>query len=146
MIDTIMKDILGYEGQYSVTKDGKVFSHKRKRFLKPTNLKGYKRVKLRDSNNNQKINNKLVHRLVAQAFIPNPNNKLEINHKNSIRDDNRVDNLEWVTRSENNQHAWTYGNKVFKITEKYLDAVKKNINIARKHRLNNIRNNYATRS
>ena len=141
-----MKDILGYEGQYSVTKDGKVYSHKRKRFLKPTNLKGYLRVKLRDSNNNQKINNKLVHRLVAQAFIPNPNNKLEINHKNSIRDDNRVDNLEWATRSENNQHAWTYGNKVFKITEKYLDAVKKNINIARKHRLNNIRNNYATRS
>ena len=140
-----MKDILGYEGQYSVTKDGKVYSHKRKRFLNPSNLKGYQRVKLRDSNNNQKINNKLVHRLVAQAFIPNPNNKLEINHKNSIRDDNRVDNLEWATRSENNQHAWTYGNKVFKITEKYLDAVKKNINIARKQRLNNIRNNYATR-
>lgn len=141
-----MKDILGYEGQYSVTKDGKVYSHKRKRFLKPANLKSYQRVKLRDSNNNQKINNKLVHRLVAQAYISNPNNKLEINHKNSIRDDNRVDNLEWATRSENNQHAWTYGNKVFKITEKYLDAVKKNINIARKHRLNNIRNNYATRS
>jgi hypothetical protein len=43
-----MKDILGYEGQYSVTRDGKVYSYKRKRFLKPTNLKGYKRVKLRD--------------------------------------------------------------------------------------------------
>jgi hypothetical protein len=140
-----MKDILGYEGQYSVTRDGKVYSHKRKRFLNPTNLKGYKRVKLRDSNNNQKISNQLIHRLVAKAFIPNPNNKLEINHKNSIRDDNRVDNLEWATRSENNQHAWTYGNKVFKITEKYLNAVRKNINIARKHRLNNIRNNNATR-
>jgi hypothetical protein len=140
-----MKDILGYEGQYSVTRDGKVYSHKRKRFLSPTNLKGYKRVKLRDSNNNQKISNQLIHRLVAKAFIPNPNNKLEINHKNSIRDDNRVDNLEWATRSENNQHAWTYGNKVFKITEKYLNAVRKNINIARKHRLNNIRNNNATR-
>jgi hypothetical protein len=140
-----MKDILGYEGQYSITRDGKVYSHKRKRFLNPTNLKGYKRVKLRDSNNNQKISNQLIHRLVAKAFIPNPNNKLEINHKNSIRDDNRVDNLEWATRSENNQHAWTYGNKVFKITEKYLNAVRKNINIARKHRLNNIRNNNATR-
>ena len=140
-----MKDILGYEGQYSVTRDGKVYSHKRKIFLSPTNLKGYKRVKLRDSNNNQKISNQLIHRLVAKAFIPNPNNKLEINHKNSIRDDNRVDNLEWATRSENNQHAWTYGNKVFKITEKYLNAVRKNINIARKHRLNNIRNNNATR-
>ena len=140
-----MKDILGYEGQYSITRDGKVYSHKRKRFLNPTNLKGYKRVKLRDSNNNQKISNQLIHRLVAKAFIPNPNNKLEINHKNSIRDDNRVDNLEWATRSENNQHAWTYGNKVFKITEKYINSVRKNINIARKHRLNNIRNNNATR-
>lgn len=108
-----MKDILGYEGQYSVTKDGKVYSHKRKRFLKPSNLKGYQRVKLRDSNNNQKRSEQLVHRLVAKTYIPNPNNKLEINHKNSIRDDNRVDNLEWATRSENNQHAWTYGNKVY---------------------------------
>jgi hypothetical protein len=108
-----MKDIFGYEGQYSVTKDGKVYSHKRKRFLKPTNLKGYQRVKLRDTKNNQKRSEQLVHRLVAKAYIENPNNKLEINHKNSIRNDNRVDNLEWATRSENNQHAWTYGNKVY---------------------------------
>ena len=136
-----MKYILGYEGQYSVTRDGKVYSHKRNRFLNPSNLKGYKRVKLRDSNNNQKISNQLVHRLIAKAYIPNPNNKLEINHKNSIRDDNRVDNLEWSTRSENNQHAWTYGNKVFKKTKKYLDAVKKNIIIARNYRLNKLKNN-----
>ena len=108
-----MKDILGYEGQYSVTKDGKIYSHKRKRYLKSTNLKGYQRVKLRDSKNNQKRSEQLVHRLVAKAYISNPNNKLEINHKNSIRDDNRVENLEWSTRSENNQHAWTYGNKVY---------------------------------
>jgi len=108
-----MKYILGYEGQYSVTKDGKVYSHKRNRYLKPSNLKGYKRVKLRDSNNNQQRSEQLVHRLVAKTYIPNPNNKLEINHKNSIRDDNRVENLEWSTRSENNQHAWTYGNKVY---------------------------------
>jgi len=45
--------IKGYEGQYSASKDGKIFSHKTNRFLKPTNLKGYQRVKLRDSNNNQ---------------------------------------------------------------------------------------------
>jgi len=108
-----MKDILGYEGQYSVTRDGQVYSHKRKRFLNPSNLKGYKRVKLRDSNNNQKRSEQLVHRLVGKTYIPNPNNKLEINHKNSIRDDNRIENLEWSTRSENNQHAWTYGNKVY---------------------------------
>ena len=134
-----MKQVFGFEGQYSVTRDGKVYSHKRNRFLTPMNLKGYKTVKFRDSNNKQKATNQLIHRLVAKAYIPNPNNKLEINHKNSIRDDNRVENLEWATRSENNQHAWTYGNKVFKKTQKYLDAVKKNIIIARSCKLNSLK-------
>ena len=122
-----MKDILGFEGQYSVTKDGKIYSHKRNRFLNPSNLKGYKRVKLRDSNNNQKRYEKLVHRLVAETYIPNPENKLEVNHVNSKRDDNRIENLEWCTREENNQHAWTYGNKVFKKTDNFVKSVKNNI-------------------
>lgn len=55
---------------------------------------------------------KLLHRLIGQAFIPNPENKKCINHKNSIRHDNSLSNLEWATYSDNNQHAFDFGKQV----------------------------------
>lgn len=73
-----------------------------KKMKQETARNGYNRVVLYD--NNRKGKHFLVHRLVAEVFIPNPESKPEINHKNGIKTDNRVENLEWVTHSENMQH------------------------------------------
>jgi hypothetical protein len=64
---------------------------------------GYLRVNIRDGYTRK---TKSIHRLVCNAFIPNPENKLQINHKNGIKDDNRVENLEWCTNSENMKHTF----------------------------------------
>lgn len=101
-------EIKGFPGYY-VTDTGDVYSRNygvsgRFKKLKQENCKnGYKRVSLCINGN---VVRSLVHRLVAKTFIPNPENKCDVNHKNGVRGDNRVENLEWVTRAENIKHAY----------------------------------------
>ena len=100
MIEIIeMRDIKGYEGEYAVTKSGLVWSYKRNKFLKLNdNGIGYLYVALCHGGIRQQ---KYIHRIVAEAFIPNPDNLPEINHKDEDKSNNCVDNLEWITHIDN---------------------------------------------
>lgn len=95
-----MKDIPGYEGRYAVTSCGKVWSYKRNIFMAQRYDKdGYLRVSL--VNDDGKLKTFFVHRLVALAYIPNPEGKGTVNHKDEVKTHNYVGNLEWMTSAEN---------------------------------------------
>lgn len=100
-----MKQI--YEN-YFVTQDGKVYN-KHNKLLSPfDNGRGYLVLGLTIKG---KIRTKAIHRLVAEAFIENPNNLPEVNHKDCNRLNNSVENLEWITHSENIKYSYTMGNR-----------------------------------
>lgn len=108
----IWKDIKGYEGLYQVSNCGRVKSFKRKKeqgevvggFLAYGN---YPAVQL--SIKGQRYKNFSIHRLVAAAFIDNPDQKEQVNHIDGDKTNNHADNLEWVTGSENALHAYEIG-------------------------------------
>ena len=111
----VWKDISGYEDKYQVSNCGNVRSleyHnakglKRTKNLKPaTDCKGYLRCAL---SKNNILRTFKVHRLVAMAFLENPNNLPQVNHKDGNKKNNRVDNLEWSDNSQNIQHAYNNG-------------------------------------
>lgn len=124
----VWRDIVGYEGLYQVSNFGRVKSLKRKyinqygefgekeEFIKAQRLsafdksrkdtKGYFVVSLADNDRGKWVR---VHRLVATAFLPNPDNLPEVNHKDGNKQNNNVENLEWVSHAQNCLHAWRSG-------------------------------------
>lgn len=110
------KAVLGYEGLYVVNscgvvkslgrsltrKDGRPYNREERVLTQHPDTKGYMKVHLCKDG---KPKNAFVHRIVAQAFIPNPDNLPQVNHINEDKADNRVENLEWVTCRENVNHG-----------------------------------------
>lgn len=103
-----MKNVKGYKGKYQVTKDGRIWSNHRNRFLTvQMNYLGYPVISLVGlGKNKRKQKTHCIHRLVAEAYLPKVKDKPQINHKDGNKTNNHVSNLEWCTQKENVHHAW----------------------------------------
>jgi len=116
----IVKCRMGEFRDYRITKSGKMYSYRQGGILKPLSIvldsSGYPIVRMRDDN--YKTRTIAVHRIVADMFIPNPNNLECINHKDEVKTNNCVDNLEWCTKAYNN----CYNDKAVKIGLKLRDS------------------------
>ena len=98
-----MKDVVGYEGIYGITSCGKVWSYRNECFLKPkVNKGGYLQVNL---HKNGKYKSYVIHRLVSEAYLPNPNNLPQINHRDENKTNNCLQNLEWCNASYNTNYG-----------------------------------------
>ena len=132
----VWKDIKDYEGIYQVSNFGNVkslgneFSRKERLLKLSPQSKGYLTVVLQKNSTRRMV---LVHRLVAHYFIPNIDNKPQVNHINGIKTDNRVENLEWVLHRENLDHA-IKNNLVLK-GEKNRNSKLKDVDVIKIHSL-----------
>ena len=128
MDNEFWKDVIGYEGLYQVSNLGRIKSVRNDKIrLNDFSSNKYLRISLWKNGSGKKFQ---VHRLVAQAFIPNPENKPFINHKDGNKQNNHVENLEWCTSSENQKHRYivlghkgsTYGKHHNEETRKNMGA------------------------
>ena len=98
-----MKDVVGYERLYAVTSCGRVWSYKNKKFLKPKCEKnGYMRIMLCKDGQKKMY---CLHRIVAEAYLPNPENLPQVDHIDNDKTHNYVNNLQWITGRDNSRKS-----------------------------------------
>ena len=115
------KDIIGYEDIYQISEKGEIKNKKKNKLMKPAiDSNGYYQIHFSKNGKSKKIR---VHRLVAKHFIANPLNKNQVNHIDGNKKNNKAENLEWCTISENIKHAWNMG--LCKMTQKNRDTASK---------------------